>query len=1136
MFTTTTTISTSVVWGFDSVQLKSTFTLPSEKSSPHSIAVDPSGRIWVTDEAQHQIHLFASAGQLVQTIGRKGSAPSEFLSPKGIALDAEGFVYVADSGNRRIQVFSPEGKFQAAFGEKGGEPGQFQDPERVAISPDGVVFVVDRGAARVQLFSKDGVFYKALDTGYPVSGLAVDPAGRFFTINAKLKQVDGWTTAGQLWRTFSGVEPGVKGFVKPAALAVDSAGLLMVTDNGPMHFRLLDAAARTLGTFGRAGTGAGQFKSLDALALMNDRAYVVDRRLQRITVLSLVRSQPPPPLAPAPALRLQVTRGGDLPIEADRLSWNPDGSLYALQVESSRIIQVDPVTLSTTSISLAYAESAQKPTAMTVSPTSGNLFIAEAGSGRIVKLDKDGKTLLIYPKTASPQALTCSPQGVLYVLSGSEGRLHAYNHLGLHQFSAGDKGSQAGQLKSPSSIVWDNERLYVADAGNRKVATFNTAGRFLRDIGAWGPEPLESPRHVTVDREGHLFVLDTERRRVLVYDPQGVYLGGFGTPGKGPDAFRNPKHFSLSDHGVLAVADQGRIRMFRVVIAPPAPAQLQATPGEGYVSLTWEPVQARLPVKYLVYRRSPGGDNLKVKETVETSVVDDSLTPGTTYSFTVVAQSVQEAVSVPSRASFAMAKALSSGPRLEIVSAAIEDVFSSHYKFYRRFPLGHVRIKNNSLPPVQKIKVSFAIQDFMDYPTEIDIPELRSMEEKEIPLLATMNNRVLGVTETTAIQAQVRLSYYSGDQELAVVRNLPFKLHSRNTIRWDRKDRFAAFVTPNDAPVVDFARAMAVPLMDARRVSPVPAPLSTAWSVFAGLGTLGVSYLPRPNNPYDRVSLDSSTVDTVQFARETLARKSGDCADVVALLASLLEGLSVTTVALDAPGHLFLMFDTGEARLESVGFPESMLVNYAGTYWIPVEATMIGQPFLAAWKQGAELVRRLMPSQKIAMIDIHSAWGVFEPATLAEPESGTRPAVPAKEAVEARFGPDWKAIIDLRWQTSSEQRKNNPLQMGLLAVEFRRYDEAKTYFMKARQDPATAASAYNNLGNLAMLRQDLASAESHYTQAVQKDDRDPQIYLNLVRLHLKAGRPHKAKDAYDKAIALDPAIKEQYPDVASLTP
>ena len=143
-------------------------------------------------------------------------------------------------------------------------------------------------------------------------------------------------------------------------------------------------------------------------------------------------------------------------------------------------------------------------------------------------------------------------------------------------------------------------------------------------------------------------------------------------------------------------------------------------------------------------------------------------------------------------------------------------------RFAARQTNNHKPTSPNPAREIQKLKVLFAIQGYMDYPSEVSIPELHTMEQKEVPLFATFNNRILEVTETTPIQAQVRLMYYSGDQLLSFERNLPFKLFSRNTIRWDNKVRFASFVTPNDPPVIDFARGAAVPFAQAHRGAPLP--------------------------------------------------------------------------------------------------------------------------------------------------------------------------------------------------------------------------------------------------------------------------------------------------------------------------
>jgi hypothetical protein len=48
----------------------------------------------------------------VKQWGDHGSGPGQFNTPHSIAADAKGNIYVADRGNRRIQVFDSDGNFQ----------------------------------------------------------------------------------------------------------------------------------------------------------------------------------------------------------------------------------------------------------------------------------------------------------------------------------------------------------------------------------------------------------------------------------------------------------------------------------------------------------------------------------------------------------------------------------------------------------------------------------------------------------------------------------------------------------------------------------------------------------------------------------------------------------------------------------------------------------------------------------------------------------------------------------------------------------------------------------------------------------------------------------------------------------------
>jgi len=73
---------------------------------PTDVAWDAQGNIFVSDGYQNStIHKFDRDGNIVREVGTKrGSGPGEFSTPHGIAVDNQGLVYVADRSNSRIQV------------------------------------------------------------------------------------------------------------------------------------------------------------------------------------------------------------------------------------------------------------------------------------------------------------------------------------------------------------------------------------------------------------------------------------------------------------------------------------------------------------------------------------------------------------------------------------------------------------------------------------------------------------------------------------------------------------------------------------------------------------------------------------------------------------------------------------------------------------------------------------------------------------------------------------------------------------------------------------------------------------------------------------------------------------------------
>jgi DNA-binding beta-propeller fold protein YncE len=57
------------------------------------------------------------------------------------------------------------------------------------------------------------------------------------------------------------------------------------------------------------------------------------------------------------------------------------------------------------------------------------------------------------------------------------------------------------------------------------------------------------------DEAGNLYVFDRQSSRVVVVDPQGVFLREIGQPGEGPGELRMPVTFTVLRDGTVIVAD-----------------------------------------------------------------------------------------------------------------------------------------------------------------------------------------------------------------------------------------------------------------------------------------------------------------------------------------------------------------------------------------------------------------------------------------------------------------------------------------------------------------------------------------------------------------------------------------------------
>lgn len=123
-----------------------------EFNFPSQVACAPDGTVAVADSMNFRVQLLTPEGEIIRAFGQKGDAAGDFALPKGVAFDAEGNLWVSDAQFENVQAFDREGNLLLAFGSEGSDPGRFWLPAGLCIDGQRRLWVADTYNRRVQVF------------------------------------------------------------------------------------------------------------------------------------------------------------------------------------------------------------------------------------------------------------------------------------------------------------------------------------------------------------------------------------------------------------------------------------------------------------------------------------------------------------------------------------------------------------------------------------------------------------------------------------------------------------------------------------------------------------------------------------------------------------------------------------------------------------------------------------------------------------------------------------------------------------------------------------------------------------------------------------------------------------------------
>jgi len=488
---------------------------------------------------------------------------------------------------------------------------------------------------------------------------------------------------------------------------------------------------------------------------------------------------------------------------------------------------------------------------------------------------------------------------------------------------------------------------------------------------------------------------------------------------------------------------------------------------------------------------------------------------------------------LPAYDRFTAAVAFNLNPsRIHVEHAQMEEVYASQSKRYAAHPMGDVKLVSRSTEP-QSAVLSVFVPGLMDAPTEKEIV-LRPKETKDVPLTAVFGTDLLKLAEDKSVEADVRVTYRHKNRTRIEKTSAQFFVYRTGAINWDDTRAAAAFVTPDDPVVAQFARSVVQGRDQAFEGGPMRN-VMTAMRMFDALGGYGITYVPDPNTPFSAVTATKSAVDDVQYPRGLLATRTGDCDDMSVLYCTLLENVGISTAFLDGPGHILMMFDSGihprNALALSLG--EDMYVVRGETVWIPVETTLMGKSFVEAWAEGASIYKRWQGASDFHVTPVEAAWAEYIPSLPPTAPPAVTP--PTAEAIDRRFVTDADTLK--AWQKAYlQQRFLAPLDAPKTGA--RAFDEANKLALthaldgdagaaRTAWDGALAAdpgnaTALNNRGNLALLGGQPDSALAFYARALAVE-KDPGTILNQGLAEFAKGDEKAADARFTQALALLPS-------------
>ena len=206
---------------------------------------------------------------------------------------------------------------------------------------------------------------------------------------------------------------------------------------------------------------------------------------------------------------------------------------------------------------------------------NGNTLVADADNHRIQKFSPQGEFLETREGIGKKALEFNLPSGVgihplskkVYITESADNhRVQVLDSSLTYITMFGSIGSGNGQFNEPKDISFDSTgNCYVADMCNHRVQVFTEDGQYLRQFGKKGEEEGQLKNCISLAIDSDIvYIVDIDNHRISVFTTEGSFITSFGTKGDGPGQFNSPRGVTVDKNGLVYICDlcNNRVQVF----------------------------------------------------------------------------------------------------------------------------------------------------------------------------------------------------------------------------------------------------------------------------------------------------------------------------------------------------------------------------------------------------------------------------------------------------------------------------------------------------------------------------------------------------------------------------------------------